>query len=91
MAASDCACHCAKRLPFPIVPADDPALVDGDDVDGLLVPVRNADALANAIARLDRDPRLRARLGAAARKHALAEFDEQIVIQKTLSVYQELL
>ena len=60
-------------------------------VDGLLVPVRDADALATAIARLHDDPALAARLGAAARQRALDEFDERIVIARTQAVYQELL
>lgn len=61
------------------------------EVDGLLIPARDAEALARAIARLDDNPALAARLGAAARAKALARFDEKIVIQKTLAVYQELL
>jgi len=34
---------------------------------------------------------LRVRLGAAARAKALAEFDERIVIERTVGVYRELL
>jgi glycosyltransferase involved in cell wall biosynthesis len=59
--------------------------------DGLLVPVRDAGALADAIERLVTDPALRARLAAAAREKAVAEFDERIVIERTLEVYRELL
>jgi glycosyltransferase involved in cell wall biosynthesis len=59
--------------------------------DGLLVPVRDASALADAIERLVFDPALRARLAAAAREKAVAEFDERIVIERTLEVYRELL
>lgn len=58
---------------------------------GLLVPVKDPQALARAIARLDDDPGLRARLAAAAREKALAEFDEQLVIRRTMAVYRELL
>jgi glycosyltransferase involved in cell wall biosynthesis len=61
------------------------------EVDGLLVPARNADALAQAIARLLDDATLRLRLGAAAREKTVAEFDERIVIDRTLTVYRELL
>jgi glycosyltransferase involved in cell wall biosynthesis len=61
------------------------------ELDGLLIPVRDADALAHAIARLDDDPDLCARLGAAARAKALVQFEERIVIDSTLAVYAELI
>lgn len=61
------------------------------EVDGLLVPVKDGVALADAIERLVRDPVLRNTLGAAARKKAIAEFDERIVVARTLDVYAELL
>lgn len=64
--------------------------VVSDGVDGLLVPPRDAVALARAVAVLQDDPSLRKRLGAAARCKALAEFDESIVIHRTLAVYGEL-
>jgi glycosyltransferase involved in cell wall biosynthesis len=60
------------------------------EVDGLRVPVRNAVALADAIARLAQDAGLRARLGAAARAKAIARFDERIVVRDTMAVYREL-
>jgi glycosyltransferase involved in cell wall biosynthesis len=61
------------------------------DREGLLVPVRDAGALANAIERLFLDRALCARLGEAARRKALAEFDDSLVIARTLRVYEELL
>jgi glycosyltransferase involved in cell wall biosynthesis len=81
------ACGCA------LVTTDVPGCreVVADGVDGLRVPVRNANALAEAIARLDDDRALRARLGAAAREKALAKFDERIVIEQTMAVYRELM
>ena len=83
----------AGACALPLVTTDVPGCreVVTDGVDGLLVPVRDAGALATAIARLHDDPVLAARLGAAARQRALDEFDEQIVIARTLAVYQELL
>lgn len=55
---------------------------------GLLVPVRSPDALAAAIARLCRDPALRARLGAAARARAEAEFSDTHVRERTTAIYR---
>lgn len=76
---------------LPLVTTDVPGCreVVADGVDGLLVPVKSCEALARAIARLHDDPLLCSRLGAAAREKALNEFDEQIVIERTISVYRE--
>ena len=65
--------------------------VVADGVDGLLVPARSAAALAEAIDRLHRDPGLRKRLGSAARRKAVEQFDEKIVIRETITAYRELL
>jgi glycosyltransferase involved in cell wall biosynthesis len=58
---------------------------------GLLVVVRDAEAMAHAITTLASDPGLRAAMGAAARRKAEAEFDDQRVISITLEVYARLL
>ncbi len=83
----------AAACALPLITTDVPGCreVVTDGVDGLLVPVRDADALANAIARLHDDPALAQRLGEAARAKALAQFDERIVIQQTIAVYAELI
>lgn len=81
------AAACGKALVTTDVPGCREVVTN--DVDGLVVPVKNAIALANAIARLQDDPALRMRLGSAARTRALAEFDEQIVIRRTLEVYEK--
>jgi glycosyltransferase involved in cell wall biosynthesis len=51
-----------------------PELVE-DDVSGLLVPPRDATAIAEALRRLQLDPPLRRRLGAGGRDKVLREFD----------------
>lgn len=66
-------------------------VVANDGVDGLRVPVRDARALADALARLDDDRALVVRLGNAARSRVCQEFDERIVIARTLDVYRELM
>jgi len=58
---------------------------------GCLVPVRDVDALADAISTLTTDAALRHRLGEAARAKAMAQFDQQHVIDTTLTVYADLL
>jgi len=83
------AAACAR----PLITTDAPGCrgVVTHQADGLLVPVRDAGALADAIARLDDDPALARRLGRAAREKAVREFDEAIVIARTVAVYDELL
>ena len=58
---------------------------------GRLVPVRDVDALADAIGALATDAGLRRSLGEAARVKAQREFDQQRVIDTTLAVYESLL
>ncbi|WP_243038990.1 glycosyltransferase family 4 protein [Dyella sedimenti] len=83
----------AAACALPLVTTDVPGCreVVSNGEDGLLVPARDAQALARAIARLHDDPELARGLGRAARVKALAEFDERIVIEKTMAVYRELL
>ncbi len=82
----------AAACGLPLITTDVPGCreVVSDGVDGLLVPKGDGAALAQAIRRLQRDPELAQRLGAAARLKAQAQFDERIVIQRTLEVYAEL-
>jgi glycosyltransferase involved in cell wall biosynthesis len=82
----------AAACALPLVTTDVPGCreVVTHEVNGLLVPVKDATALANAIERLHLDPVWARQLGLAARKRAIAEFDERIVIEKTLGVYEEL-
>lgn len=83
----------AAACALPLVTTDVPGCreVVSDGVDGLVVPARDAAALAAAIARLHDDQDLAARLGTAARAKALAKFDEKIIIESTVAVYRELL
>ncbi len=83
----------AAACSLPLVTTDMPGCreVVTNEVDGLLIPPHDAGALAQAIARLIDSPGLAARLGAAARLKALANFDERLVIERTLAVYRELL
>jgi glycosyltransferase involved in cell wall biosynthesis len=57
---------------------------------GLLVPVRDVGALEQALEALITNEELRLRMGRASREKAMAQFDEQQVIRKTLEVYRTL-
>jgi glycosyltransferase involved in cell wall biosynthesis len=73
----------------PIVATDVPgcreAVVPGRN--GLLVPPRDAGALAAALETLLRDPALRRSMGGESRAIAEERFDERVLISNTLSLY----
>ena len=83
----------AAATGLPAVTTDAPGcrdiVVDGQT--GLLVPPRDADALAEAIATLLRDPVRRTEMGKRAREHALSAFSLERVIAETLRIYGGLL
>jgi len=60
-------------------------------VEGLLVPPRNPDRLAEAIGHLLADPASRERMGAAARARAITHFDERKVTDLIVERYRSLL
>lgn len=57
---------------------------------GLMVPVQDADALAEATLQLLKDPERARRMGAAARAHAQHAFDENGPVRRTLQGYRDL-
>jgi glycosyltransferase involved in cell wall biosynthesis len=57
---------------------------------GLLVPARDALALAEAIRTLIHDPDLRYRMGTAGREMVINSFSEDAVVKETLSLYKKL-
>jgi glycosyltransferase involved in cell wall biosynthesis len=59
-------------------------------VSGLLVPLRDAGALAAAVEELAADPARRRAMGEAARRKAEADFDDRRVVDRTLAVYERL-
>ncbi|MCG5534265.1 glycosyltransferase family 4 protein [Halorhodospira sp. 9621] len=76
-----------------IVTTDHPgcrdAVADGDN--GLLVPPRDSDALADAIHALLEDPERRRAMGHRGRERAEAEFSVDEVVRQHLEVYEALL
>ncbi|TVR08780.1 MAG: glycosyltransferase family 1 protein [Salinarimonadaceae bacterium] len=83
----------AAACGLPLVATDVPGCReicrDGDS--GLLVPLRDPLALADALARLAADADLRRRLGANARRAVEEEFAQEIVVERTLAIYSRLL
>ncbi len=82
------AAACARPLVATDVPGCREIVIDGRT--GLLVPPRDAPALAAAIGRLLAAPQLRAEMGRRGRELVAAEFSEESVVAQTLAVYREL-
>jgi glycosyltransferase involved in cell wall biosynthesis len=83
------ACACG----LPIVTTDVPGCRDvvTNEFNGLLVPVQNAPALADALEVLITNPELRQKMGRAGRKVAVNKFSQTIVNAETLAVYKRVL
>lgn len=64
-------------------------MVVSDGLNGLLVPVRDAAALAAALGKLIDNPGLRRQMGGQSRMRAESEFGLETVIVQTLAVYRE--
>ncbi len=82
----------AAACGLPIVTTDAPGCreVVTHGVNGLLVPVRDAAALALALEKLINDADLRRRMGEQGRLLAETEFGQEMIIEQTLAVYREL-
>lgn len=79
----------AAACGLPVITTDHPgcreAVRHGDN--GILVPVRDAAATAEAVESLLADPARRAAMGRRARERAEAEFDVRRINEQTLAVY----
>lgn len=82
----------AAAAGLPIVASDVPGCreVARDGENAILVPVKDAGALADALETLARDAELRRRLGARGREIAESEFSEARVVRETLDLYREM-
>jgi glycosyltransferase involved in cell wall biosynthesis len=60
-----------------------------EGVNGLLVPVKDATALARAMIRMLKDPAMRVRIGKAGRKKMERDLDERLVFEKIWHIYTE--
>jgi len=79
----------AASMSLPIVATDTPGCqeVVQHEVNGFLIPTRDAEALAREIERLAENNKLRASFGAASRKLAITEFDIEIISEKIANLY----
>jgi lipopolysaccharide/colanic/teichoic acid biosynthesis glycosyltransferase len=80
----------AAAMGLPIVAADVRGCreVVEHGVNGLLVPVRDSDALARAIERLGSDASLREAMGRAGHERARERFDERRVVDTVMQTYR---
>ena len=76
-----------------VVTTDHPGCRDAimPDVTGLLVPVRNSIALADALELLISQPEMRYHMGLAGRAMAEKRFDIDQVVERHMSIYEELI
>jgi glycosyltransferase involved in cell wall biosynthesis len=83
----------AAACGLPIVATDVPGCreIVEHKVNGLLVPPRDPKSIAEAIRYIASHPKERRRMGESGRRKVLQEFDERIVIRRTMEVYRELL
>ncbi|SHH04949.1 Glycosyltransferase involved in cell wall bisynthesis [Pollutimonas bauzanensis] len=82
------AAACGRAVVTTDVPGCRDAIEPG--VSGLLVPVRNARALADAVMRLAGDAQLRHQMGEAGRRLAEREFDIRKIVQTHVDLYEML-
>jgi glycosyltransferase involved in cell wall biosynthesis len=81
----------ACGLPLVATDIEGCRVVVRDGVNGFLVPVKDPYALADAIETLIKKPELRRQMGIASRKLVEAEFDERIILNKWLALYDRVL
>jgi glycosyltransferase involved in cell wall biosynthesis len=81
----------AMRLPIVTTNVRGCRQVVEDGVNGLLVPLKNIDALTSAIKKLIEDQQVRQKMGQAGYEKARREFDEQNVCRIVLDTYKQLL
>lgn len=58
---------------------------------GFLIPKKDSDALAEAIETLIKNKKSREKFGKHSRQKAIKEFDKNIVVEKTISLYKKLI
>lgn len=83
------AASCGRPIVTTNVPGCREVVRDGDN--GILVEVRNAAALADALAKLLANPELRQQMGQRGRERVLSEFSQEKIVAQVLALYREIL
>ncbi|MEM3227303.1 MAG: glycosyltransferase family 4 protein [Thermoplasmata archaeon] len=84
----------AMSMEKPIITTNEPGCRDvcSSDINGLLVPAKDANALAQAMIKLIEMPKeQRVKMGCSSRQMILEKFDEKIIISKYYSLVREIL
>jgi glycosyltransferase involved in cell wall biosynthesis len=79
------AASCARAIVTTDMPGCREIVHDGDN--GLLVPVKDVEALVRAIRRLVEEPELRRHMGERGRERVVEEFSFPVVMRQTVAVY----
>ena len=83
----------AEAIGLPVVTTDwvgcRDTVINGEN--GFLIPIKDANSLAEKIAVLVDNPKLRQRMGKSAREYAEKYFSIENVVNKHLEIYNELI
>jgi glycosyltransferase involved in cell wall biosynthesis len=82
------AAACGRALVATDVPGCREIVRDGDN--GILVPLHDVAALADAIARLASDGELRRRMGRRSRERVEADYSDDVIVAQMLSLYRRI-
>jgi len=83
----------AASMGKPVITTDVPGCRDivENGENGILVPIKNVESLFTAVIKLINNSELRRKMGEISRKKAEKEFNQKIVIEQTLQVYDRLI
>ena len=83
----------AASMGKPIITTDTPGCRDiiENGKNGILVPTKDVESLIQAVMKLINNPELRRKMGVKSRKKARKEFNEKIVVDQTMKVYERLI
>ena len=83
----------ASACGVPIITTNHPGCRDAiiNEVTGILVPIKDHKALSTAILRLIENPQMSKKMGESGRKLALEKYDIKKVVNKHISIYENLI